>query len=100
MKEQTLEYCQLCGDATGKAGAADGSIFCNCGAGPFCLPCWRNHWCVDKAFCDDPDETTVFRVMAVEWTEDGGITMQWDGGLWHTTWHVDQFGGVSETVVR
>lgn len=40
-----LEYCFLCGEQTGRAGRADDSIYCECGAGPFCLECWHGHSC-------------------------------------------------------
>jgi hypothetical protein len=37
------ERCCMCDDATGRAGKGDDSIYCNCGAGPFCLDCWHDH---------------------------------------------------------
>lgn len=48
-----LEYCFLCGEPTERAGRSDDSIYCNCGAGPFCLDCWHKHECDDK---DDDDQ--------------------------------------------
>ena len=37
----TLEYCFKCGEATGKAGAGDDSIFDDNGEGPYCWGCWK-----------------------------------------------------------
>jgi len=45
---ENLEYCCVCDEPTGKAGPGDGSIYCDCGAGPFCTECWAGHWCADK----------------------------------------------------
>ena len=36
----TLEHCCKCGDATGKAGAGEDSLFTDDGIGPFCEECW------------------------------------------------------------
>jgi hypothetical protein len=46
---EKVEYCAVCGEPTGKAGPGDGSIYCNCGAGPLCEKCWAGHWCAEKA---------------------------------------------------
>lgn len=35
----TLEYCCECGEATGHAGAGDGSLYTE-DSGPFCDECW------------------------------------------------------------
>ena len=40
-----LEYCFCCGEPTGHAGAGDGSIYCECDAGPLCDECWELHNC-------------------------------------------------------
>lgn len=45
------EECFLCNAYTGKAGAGDGSLYCNCGTGPYCEECWSHHMEV----CDDAD---------------------------------------------
>jgi hypothetical protein len=40
------EECAVCGDATGRAGRGDDSIYCDdCDDGPFCLDCWKQHGC-------------------------------------------------------
>lgn len=41
--EQPYECCDSCGTATEKAGAGDGSLYCDCGAGPFCEGCYDEH---------------------------------------------------------
>ena len=63
MSEQRLEECAVCGEYTGKAGAGDGSIFCNCGAGPFCNKCWDGHWCAERADAEAAEAAaqTAFR---------------------------------------
>ena len=38
----TLEYCCECGDATGRAGRGDDSLFTDDGEGPYCAECWDN----------------------------------------------------------
>lgn len=38
----TLEYCCECGDATGRAGRADDSMFTEEGYGPYCKECLDN----------------------------------------------------------
>ncbi len=43
-----LEECYVCGKYTGRAGRADDSIYCECGAGPFCEECWDGHWCLER----------------------------------------------------
>lgn len=43
-----LEYCCNCEGPTGHAGAGDGSIYCECDEGPFCLECWHLHQCEFK----------------------------------------------------
>ncbi len=41
---ETLEYCALCDEATGRAGRGEDSIFCDeCEDGPFCTDCWADH---------------------------------------------------------
>jgi hypothetical protein len=42
-KQRPLEYCFHCGGPTGKAGQGDGSLYCECDAGPFCEDCWEEH---------------------------------------------------------
>ena len=43
-RELPLEYCFLCGESTGRAGAGEDSIYCDeCEKGPFCLECWHKH---------------------------------------------------------
>jgi len=37
----TLEYCCQCGEATGRAGRGDDSLFTE-DLGPFCLVCWED----------------------------------------------------------
>ncbi len=37
----TLEYCCNCGDATGKAGKGDGSLYTD-DDGPFCYKCFQD----------------------------------------------------------
>lgn len=41
--EQPTEYCCDCKEPTGKAGVGDGSIYCDCGKGPFCEGCYDDH---------------------------------------------------------
>ncbi len=36
----TLEYCSVCGKATGRAGKGEDSLFGNDGDGPYCYDCW------------------------------------------------------------
>lgn len=52
MTEKRYEYCWICDDLTGRAGRADGSLYCEiCEEGdldgnehgPFCEECWRKH---------------------------------------------------------
>lgn len=38
-----LERCVDCDDPTGRAGRADDSLYCDCGAGPFCGECHDEH---------------------------------------------------------
>ena len=38
----TLEYCCDCGDATGRAGRGDDSLYTDDGEGPYCAECWDN----------------------------------------------------------
>ncbi len=40
-----LERCCSCDEPTGRAGRADDSLYCECGAGPFCEDCWDEHEC-------------------------------------------------------
>lgn len=42
-EQRPLEYCFNCGGATGQAGRGDGSLYCECDAGPFCSDCWEIH---------------------------------------------------------
>ncbi len=42
-EQRPLEYCFNCGSPTGKAGQGDGSLYCECDAGPFCDDCWEIH---------------------------------------------------------
>jgi len=44
-KPRPEERCWLCGERTGHAGVGDGSIYCECGDGPFCDDCWHDHFC-------------------------------------------------------
>lgn len=37
------EYCWICGDATGKAGLGDGSIYDDDGDGPYCENCYGEY---------------------------------------------------------
>ncbi len=47
-----LEYCHSCDEATGRAGVADDSIFCEgCGCGPLCDGCSLST--EDGHFCKD-----------------------------------------------
>lgn len=39
----TLEYCCECGQATGRAGRADDSLYRDDDVGPFCWQCWCEH---------------------------------------------------------
>ncbi len=55
-KELRLEMCCVCDEPTGRAGKGDDSIYCNCGAGPFCLECYHGHWCSDKEIEDDGND--------------------------------------------
>ena len=57
MNQHPLEYCLACGEPTEKAGPGDGSLYCNCGSGPFCQECYDNHIC-DEKDADDVDERT------------------------------------------
>jgi len=43
-----LEMCCECDEPTGHAGIGDGSIYCNCGEGPFCNECYHEHECDEK----------------------------------------------------
>lgn len=43
MRTLEPERCAKCDDYTGHAGAADDSLFCPCGDGPFCCDCWAEH---------------------------------------------------------
>ena len=38
-----VEHCCDCDAVTGRAGRGDDSIYCNCGRGPFCSECWKEH---------------------------------------------------------
>jgi len=38
----TLEYCCECGEATGRAGRGEDSLFTDDGEGPYCAECWNN----------------------------------------------------------
>lgn len=51
-----IEYCFCCGEPTGKAGPGDGSIYCECGAGPLCEECWELHNCPYKEKENDDAE--------------------------------------------
>lgn len=43
-----LEYCCVCDEPTGRAGAGDDSLYCGCDCGPFCETCWDGHWCPER----------------------------------------------------
>lgn len=45
-----FEYCCLCDQQTGKAGAGDGSLYREDGEGPYCDQCW-NGWRDDREEC-------------------------------------------------
>ena len=47
-----LEYCFVCDEPTGRAGQSDGSLYCECDAGPFCERCWDNHHSADTKVID------------------------------------------------
>lgn len=41
-EERPLEYCVCCGEATGRAGIGEDSLYCDaCDRGPFCPACWE-----------------------------------------------------------
>lgn len=63
-----LERCCVCDAPTGKAGPGDGSLYCECGEGPFCEECDAEHWCMhslpdltekERAALDSVDMTPV-----------------------------------------
>ena len=37
----TLEYCDNCGDPTGRAGKGDDSLYTDEDEGPYCWECWQ-----------------------------------------------------------
>lgn len=39
-----IEYCDECGEPTGKAGIGEDSLYTNA-AGPFCEECWDRYSC-------------------------------------------------------
>jgi len=41
----TEEICFLCGDATGRAGRAEDSLYNDAGSGPFCESCFADSGC-------------------------------------------------------
>jgi len=55
MNEQTLERCCVCDEPTGHAGQGEDSLYCYCGAGPFCHGCWDGHWCRDRGEQEQAD---------------------------------------------
>lgn len=39
-----IESCDACGNATGRAGKSEDSLYCaDCGDGPFCENCFDTH---------------------------------------------------------
>ena len=48
----TLEYCCACGSPTGRAGAAEDSLYIDEEDGPYCPECY-------EAICSREDETWV-----------------------------------------
>ncbi len=61
----TLEYCAKCGDATGQAGRADGSLYLG-DLGPYCRDCYfleavGTNTCPE---CQQADSLIVIRALA------------------------------------